>query len=85
VTGKGAVVIGGRRCPLVGAVSMDIAIADVTDVPGVAVGDEAVLLGSGSGAHGTDTITTAELASWSGLTPYEVTCGISKRVPRVYR
>lgn len=85
VTGKGAVVIGGRRCPLVGAVSMDIAIADVTDVPGVALGDEAVLLGNGTGAHGTDTITTAELASWSGLTPYEVTCGISKRVPRVYR
>lgn len=85
VTGKGAVVIGGRRCPLVGAVSMDIAIADVTDVPGVALGDEAVLLGSGAGAHGTDTITTAEFAAWSGLTPYEVTCGISKRVPRVYR
>lgn len=84
VTGKGAVIIGGRRCPLVGAVSMDIAIADVTDVPGVALGDEVVLLGSGRGPHGTDTITTAELAAWSGLTPYEVTCGISKRVPRVY-
>ncbi|MBZ0237581.1 MAG: alanine racemase, partial [Deltaproteobacteria bacterium] len=41
--------------------------------------------GSGAGAHGTDTITTAEFAAWSGLTPYEVTCGISKRVPRVYR
>jgi len=84
VTGHGAVVIGGRRCPLVGAVSMDIAIADVTDVPGVALGDEAVLLGTGAGPHGTDTITTAELAAWSGLTPYEVTCGVSKRVPRVY-
>ena len=84
VTGHGAVIIGGRRCPLIGAVSMDIAIADVSDVPGVALGDEAVLLGTGTGAHGTDTITTAELAAWSGLTPYEITCGISKRVPRVY-
>ncbi len=85
VTGTGAVVIGGRRCPLVGAVSMDIALADVTALPGVALGDEAVLLGAGAGPHGEDTITTAELAAWSGLTPYEVTCGISKRVPRVYR
>lgn len=85
VTGHGAVVIGGRRCPLIGAISMDIAIADVSDVPGVALGDEAVLLGAGTGAHGSDTITTAEFASWSGLTPYEVTCGISKRVPRVYK
>jgi alanine racemase len=85
VTGHGAAIIGGRRCPLVGAVSMDMAIADVTDVPGVAVGDEAVLLGRGRGPHGDDTITTAELAGWSGLTPYEVTCGVSKRVPRVYR
>jgi len=85
VTGRGQVVIGGRRCPLIGAVSMDIAIADVTDVPGVALGDEAVLLGRGQGPHGDDTITTAELAAWSGLSPYEVTCGVSKRVPRVYR
>ncbi len=85
VTGRGAVIIGGRRCPLIGAVSMDIAIADVTDVAGVAIGDEAVLLGRGTGVHGTDTITTAELAAWSGLTPYEVSCGVSKRVPRVYR
>jgi alanine racemase len=85
VTGRGQVLIGGRRCPLIGAVSMDIAIADVTALPSVALGDEAVLLGHGSGPHGDDTITTAELAAWSGLTEYEVTCGVSKRVPRVYR
>jgi alanine racemase len=85
VTGRGQVLIGGRRCPLIGAISMDIAIADVTDVPGVALGDEAVLLGRGVGPHGDDTITTAEMAAWSGLTQYEVTCGVSKRVPRVYR
>ncbi|MBK7823537.1 MAG: hypothetical protein IPJ61_21360 [Tessaracoccus sp.] len=37
--------VAGRRCPLVGAVSMDIAIADVTDLAGVAIGDEVVVLG----------------------------------------
>jgi alanine racemase len=70
----------GRRCPLVGAISMDIAIADVTDVPGASVADEAVLLG----AQGVDVIETREYAAWSGLTEYEVTCGMSKRVPRVH-
>ena len=83
VTGTGQVLVAGRRCPLVGAVSMDIAIADVTDLAGVAIGDEVVLLGPGSGRFGADHVTTAELAGWAGLSEYEVTCGISKRVPRL--
>jgi alanine racemase len=83
ITGQGEVLIHGQRCPLVGAVSMDIAIADVTALAGVAVGDEVVLLGPGSGRFGADHVTTAELAGWAGLSAYEVTCGISKRVPRL--
>jgi alanine racemase len=79
-TGQASVLIRGRRCPLVGAISMDIAIADVTDLPGVAVGDTAVLFGVGEGGA----ITAAEYGGWSGLTEYEVTCGMSKRVPRTY-
>jgi alanine racemase len=80
-TAKAEVAIRDQRCPLVGAISMDIAIADVTDLGGaVAVGDDAVVLG-GDGAAA---IPAAEYAAWSGLTEYEVTCGISKRVPRVY-
>ncbi|MGE5186531.1 MAG: alanine racemase [Acidobacteriota bacterium] len=71
----------GHRVPLVGLISMDIAIADVTDVPGATVGDAVVLLGRASGGQ---TIATAEYAAWSGLTEYEVTCGMSKRVPRTY-
>jgi len=65
---------------------MDIAICDVSAVSGVQPGDEAVLLGAGVGdeATSTDAISTAEYASWSGLTEYEVTCGMSKRVPRVF-
>jgi alanine racemase len=79
-TGHASVLIRGRRCPLVGAISMDIAIADVTEVAGVAVGDTALFFGVGEGG----TITAAEYGEWSGLTEYEVTCGMSKRVPRTY-
>ena len=50
-------------------------------MPGIAVGDEVVLLGAGAAGPA---ISTAEYAAWSGLTEYEVTCGMSKRVPRVH-
>ncbi|MEZ4358837.1 MAG: alanine racemase [Kofleriaceae bacterium] len=79
-TSHASVLIRGHRCPLVGAISMDIALADVTDVPGVGATDAVVLLGPGEGGG----ISAAEFAAWSGLTEYEVTCGVSKRVPRVY-
>jgi alanine racemase len=85
LTGNGAAIIAGRRAPFIGAVSMDIVIVDVTDLPGVEVGDEAVLIGHGSGRFGSDLITVAEVARWAGVSEYEVTCGLSKRVPRVYR
>lgn len=85
VTGQASAIVAGRRCPLIGAVSMDIVIADVTDLPGVEVGDEAVLLGHGSGRFGSDLIRTAEVARWAGVSEYEITCGLSKRVPREYR
>jgi alanine racemase len=80
-SGHAEVAIRGKRVPLVGLVSMDIALADVTDVPDVEVGDAAVLLGRASGGV---SITAAEYGGWSGLSEYEVTCGMSKRVPRTY-
>jgi alanine racemase len=80
-SGHAYVAIRGRRVPLVGRVSMDIAAADVTEIPDAAVGDAAVLLGRASGGA---TITCAEYAAWTGLSEYEVTCGMSKRVPRIY-
>lgn len=83
LTGVGQAVVAGRRCPLIGAVSMDMIIADVTDLPGVTIGDEVVALGAGRGRYGADQISTAEFAAWAGLSAYEVTCGISKRMPRV--
>jgi alanine racemase len=81
LTRRAQVLIGGQRCPVVGAVCMDMTMVDVTALgDAVRIGDEVVVLGSQGLAH----ITTAELAAWADLLPYEVTCGISKRVPRVY-
>lgn len=80
-SGHAQAALRGRRVPLVGLISMDIAIADVTDVPDVAVGDAVVLLGRASGGA---SISTAEYGAWAGLSEYEVTCGMSKRVPRTY-
>lgn len=80
-SGRATAAIRGKRVPLVGLISMDIAIADVTDAPEIAIGDAAVLLGRASGGA---SISAAEYGSWAGLTEYEVTCGMSKRVPRTY-
>lgn len=80
-SGRAFAVIRGRRVPLIGVISMDIAIADVTELPEVAVGDAVVLLGRAAGGV---SISVAEYGAWSGLSEYEVTCGMSKRVPRTY-
>jgi alanine racemase len=82
LTGVADALVGGKRCPVVGAISMDIALVDVTSLGHDArVGDAVVLLG----AQGQERITAAELAAHAGLTEYEVTCGVSRRVPRTYR
>lgn len=74
LSGTGAVVIGGRRYPLAGTVSMDNITVDLGRGHGVQVGDEVVLLGAG--------ITGEAMARQLGTITYEVTCGISARVPR---
>ena len=81
LTNKGEVLVKGRRVPVTGAVCMDWIMLDVTSVADVAVGDEVTLIGndnSGSCIH------AEELAAAAGTIPYEIFCGISKRVPRVY-
>jgi alanine racemase len=60
-------------------------LVDVTDVEGTTLHDEVVVLGTQEGPLGKDTITTDELAAWSGQITWEVLCGISRRVPRFYR
>lgn len=80
LSGKGEVLIGGRRAPLVGAISMDLSVADVTDCGEVEAGDEAVLIGS----QGEERIGAAELAERAGTIPWEIFCGIGRRVARVH-
>ncbi|HJL20661.1 MAG TPA: alanine racemase [Polyangiaceae bacterium LLY-WYZ-15_(1-7)] len=82
---RGAALLRGRRAPIVGNISMDLTTLDVTDVPGVAVGDEAVLFGSQRGPDGElARIDATEVAEACGTIPYEVLCAISRRVPRFY-
>ncbi|WP_447986899.1 alanine racemase [Nitrospira sp. Nam74] len=78
---RGAVLIRGRRAPIVGRICMDMTMVDVTDIPNVVAGDEAVLIGQQAGLR----ITAAHLAAWSQTIPYEVLCAIGPRVRRVYR
>lgn len=80
IAGPGtSVLVRGRRCPVIGAVCMDMLMIDVTALGElVSVGDEVVLIGR----QGDEVITAAELAARAGLVEYEITCGISKRVPR---
>lgn len=75
----GEVLIGGRRRPLAGAVTMDQILVDCGD-SGVRPGDEVVLLGR----QGAEQVTAWDWASLTGTIAYEILCGISSRVPRVY-
>ncbi len=80
LSNRGRVIVREHYAPIVGRISMDLTLADVTGIPGVAVGDEVVLLGAGEGLS-VDALEHAELAN---STPYEILCNISKRVPRRY-
>jgi alanine racemase len=78
---RGQVIIRGQRCPILGRVTMDQTIVDVTDVPGVATGDEVVLVGRQQGAQ----IGLAEFSRWADTIPWETLTSVTKRVPRLYR
>lgn len=80
LSNKGEVLIGGKRAPVTGRVCMDQFMVDVTHIPGVKVGDEVVLIGK----QGSEEITATEIADKIGTINYEITCAISKRVPRIY-
>lgn len=77
LSNRGAVSLGGARCPIVGQVSMDLTMADLTGAPGARPGDEALLMGS-------EPYDAAGMAELTGGIPYETLCRISKRVPRQY-
>lgn len=82
---NGSMLVRGKRAPIVGVLSMDLATIDVTDVPGARLRDDVVALGTQRGPHGEDTITVEELAQKAGLIPWDVMTSISRRVPRFYR
>lgn len=78
LSNRGVVLLRGRRAPIAGRISMDLTTVDVTDIPGVEIGDEAALIG----AQGAETITAYDHADIAGTIPYEILCNIGARVPR---
>jgi alanine racemase len=81
VSNRASVLIHGRRCPVLGRVTMDQTIVDVTDVEGVVCGDQVVLVGRQADAE----ITAAEFSRWAETIPWETLCSVTKRVPRLYK
>lgn len=80
LSNRGRVIVRGQYAPVVGRISMDLTLVDVTDVPGVALNDCVTLLGT----DGELSVPAEEIAKTVGTLSYEITCGISKRVPRRY-
>lgn len=80
LSNRGRVIVNGKFAPVVGRVSMDLTLVDVTDVPGVSLNDKMTLLGQ----DGDVSITAEEIAKTAGTISYEISCGISSRVPRIY-
>jgi len=80
LSNRGQTIVKGGYAPVIGRVSMDLSLIDVTDIKSVRVDDAVTLLGSQDGL----TVFAEEMASEVGTISYEITCGISQRVPRVY-
>jgi alanine racemase len=80
LSNRGEVLIRERKAPVVGVVCMDLVMIDVTDIPGVGLGDEAILMGS----QGSEVITAEDIAEKMSTISYEFLCGIGPRIPRVY-
>jgi alanine racemase len=80
LSNRARVIVGGEYAPVVGRVSMDLTIVDVSHIPSAVVGDEVVLIGKTNGKM----VDAVDLARWCESVPYEILCGLSQRVPRVY-
>jgi alanine racemase len=80
LSNRGRAILRDHYARLVGNISMDLSLLDVTDIPGVDIGDEVILLGRSEHCS----ITALEIAETLGTVPYEVLCSIGKRVPRIY-
>ena len=73
-------IVNDQYAPIVGNVSMDITLVDVTGIPGAEIGSEAIILGQSQHCS----VTADDHARFAGTIPYEILCSISKRVPRQY-
>jgi alanine racemase len=80
LSNRANVLVRGVRCPVVGRISMDYATIDVGNMPDATEGDEVVLIGN----QGEERVTVYDLAHWSEAIPYEILCGLGRRVARVY-
>jgi alanine racemase len=78
---RSQVLIAGELCPVVGRITMDQSLVDISKVRAVRAGDEVVLIGR----QGKNQIDAAQLAEWCGTVPWEVLTNITYRVPRIYR
>ena len=81
LSGRFYVLIRGKRAPILGRICMDQLMVDVTDIPGVSLNDKVVLVGK----DGDEVITMEAIAAAADSFNYEFVCGISRRVPRLYR
>jgi len=79
-TNRGCALVRGRRVPLVGTISMDLTTLDVTDVPGVQLGDIVTLYGK----DGNDSIVVSDVAREIGTVTSDLLCSLGRRVPRYY-
>lgn len=80
LSNRARVIVRGEYAPVIGRVSMDLTIVDVGHIPGVMVGDEVILIGQCLSKR----VDACELAELCETVPYEILCGLSQRVPRVY-
>ena len=85
LSNRGEALVDGGRVPIVGRISMDLTLVDLTDSPDARAGDEVILLGEQAGRRGSDRIDAVELASLCGTIPYEILCRFGgMRLPRRY-
>lgn len=80
LSNRGEALVRGGRATMIGRICMDQTTLDVTKIPNVGVGDTVTLLG----LDGRERVEATEMAAWLDTISYEIVCGISKRVPRVY-
>jgi alanine racemase len=81
LSNRGTLLVRGERAPIAGRISMDLTTIDVTDIPGVEIGDEVVIIGE----QGNQRISAYDHADFANTIPYEILCNIAARVPRVVK